>query len=514
MGAGSINLDGGFVGGKSKSEVGLTVEVIATKVYHVWVILCLYVFSIAVLLPSKPIIYTDFFATERAGYSVRCDGFAIGKEPAFCQDAHSDAVWWGSGCDFVSNSIVAFLLVPLIGRWSDRYGRRPFLALFLLIAMVPPLLMAAHVIFGLSLYFYFPAQALAGPNAILLLCTAYVTDLISPHNRASALALNMAAFASSFVVGPAIGGVTTTAVAAWLSVGGTFCTFFFMLIALNESLGSDAKAKAWEKQRQEGKWAKAPWQCLRILGRSRLATRLAVVASLAGFVALGFMEMLSQYLQIKLQYGTFDLAMLMIVAGVCGILVQAVLMRILMRFLGESYIIIFASVSRIVEQLVMCVATSKAAVVAAVVVGSFASLITPSTSSLLSKNTASFEQGAAQGAIFGMSALSQGCGPLLFAFLFSGFTRSDSSWTYFPGAPYLFGAFLMAICVGVACTIDRKAERGQSEDGFLTQGENKNSESVTYLAAATKSGELSTAGSQNLTQRPGVGLSSNSSLEP
>ena len=29
----------------------------------------------------------------------------------FCQDAHSDAVWWGSFSDFVSNSIVAFLLV-------------------------------------------------------------------------------------------------------------------------------------------------------------------------------------------------------------------------------------------------------------------------------------------------------------------------------------------------------------------------------------------------------------------
>jgi hypothetical protein len=75
----------------------------------------------------------------------------------------------------------------------------------------------------------------------------------------------------------------------------------------NSSVHEQSELQAWEKQRQEGKWAKAPWQCLRILGRSRLATRLAVVASLAGFVALGFMEMLSQYLQIKLQYGTFDL---------------------------------------------------------------------------------------------------------------------------------------------------------------------------------------------------------------
>ena len=86
-------------------------------------------------------------------------------------------------------------------------------------------------------------QALAGPQAILLLCTAYVTDLISPHNRAAALGLSMAAFALSFVVGPAIGSGTTTALASWLSVGGTFGSVLMLLVTVRESLSPDAKAK-------------------------------------------------------------------------------------------------------------------------------------------------------------------------------------------------------------------------------------------------------------------------------
>jgi len=50
------------------------------------------------------------------------------------------------------------------------------------------------------------------------------------------------------------------------------------------------------------------------------------------------------------------------------------------------------SASRVVEQVVMCVATSQADVIAAVIFGAFASLLMPAASSLLSKNTASFEQ--------------------------------------------------------------------------------------------------------------------------
>ena len=112
-------------------------------------------------------------------------------------------------------------------------------------------------------------------------------------------------------------------------------------------------------------------------------------------------------------------------------------------------------------------------------------------------------QGTAQGALYGALALSQGFGPLAFAYLFQLGTRSDSPWTYFPGmcalghqiglqssgfgiksevasahhgwmmdlgyaalagAPYLFGSFLMLICTYVACTIDRKsADRGRQE---------------------------------------------------
>ena len=73
---------------------------------------------------------------------------------------------------------------------------------------------------------------------------------------------------------------------------------------LNKS-GSCFQAR--DKQAAEGRWGQAPWNCVRIIGRSSLASRIAVCVCLSGFVALGFLEMLSQYLELKLQYTKLDL---------------------------------------------------------------------------------------------------------------------------------------------------------------------------------------------------------------
>lgn len=48
---------------------------------------------------------------------------------------------------------------PLVGRWSDAYGRKPFLIICFLLASLPVLVLVLHMCYQLPLYFYFPAQA-------------------------------------------------------------------------------------------------------------------------------------------------------------------------------------------------------------------------------------------------------------------------------------------------------------------------------------------------------------------
>ena len=65
--------------------------------------------------------------------------------------------------------------------------------------------------------------------------------------------------------------------------------------------------QATHKQKAESRWEQAPWNSLKILLRTKLYTQLAVIVCIAGFVAQGFMELLAQYLQLKLKYGKIDL---------------------------------------------------------------------------------------------------------------------------------------------------------------------------------------------------------------
>ena len=50
------------------------------------------------------------------------------------------------------------LQAPLVGRLSDRFGRKPFLTLVLLVSTLAPVMLACHETFGMTLYAYFPAQ--------------------------------------------------------------------------------------------------------------------------------------------------------------------------------------------------------------------------------------------------------------------------------------------------------------------------------------------------------------------
>ena len=101
-------------------------------------------------------------------------------------------------------SAAQFLMSPVLGRISDRHGRRPVMLLSIAGSIASSLVLG----FAHALWLVFVARLVAGSSkANVSTAHAYVADLIAPEQRAKYMGMMGAAMGMGFVFGPAIGGL-------------------------------------------------------------------------------------------------------------------------------------------------------------------------------------------------------------------------------------------------------------------------------------------------------------------
>lgn len=110
-----------------------------------------------------------------------------------------------NGLLFSMFSICQFIATPIIGRLSDRYGRRPMLLISILGTAASFFLMA----FAPSAIFLFVARAIDGLTAgNIPVAFAVISDSTEPKDRAKAFGRIGSALSFGFVFGPAIAALT------------------------------------------------------------------------------------------------------------------------------------------------------------------------------------------------------------------------------------------------------------------------------------------------------------------
>ena len=169
-----------------------------------------------------------------------------------------------------SYAAAQFIGAPILGRLSDRFGRRPVLLAsilgtaigFVLLAVADPLGRAlgatwfaadSAVVLSVVVGVLFVSRILDGlTGGNISVAQAYITDVTAPEERARGLGLIGAAFGLGFILGPAIGGALSQfgfAAPAWLAAAFAFANLIAVYLFLPESLSAAQRARSVQKPR-------------------------------------------------------------------------------------------------------------------------------------------------------------------------------------------------------------------------------------------------------------------------
>jgi len=153
-----------------------------------------------------------------------------------------------------SYSLFQFLFSPILGKWSDRIGRRPVLLLSQIGTFVGFLLLyAAHWFeadaVGIGIALLFASRIIDGiSGGNISAAAAYIADSTTPENRAKGMGIIGAAFGMGFVFGPALGGIVgRLAGLQWVPLTSAFfslCALTMTYFLLEESLHRGPEAQS------------------------------------------------------------------------------------------------------------------------------------------------------------------------------------------------------------------------------------------------------------------------------
>ena len=140
---------------------------------------------------------------------------------------------------------------PVLGRLSDRYGRRPILLLSSLGTLVGFLILG----FANSLWLLFAGRILDGlTGGNISVAQAYIADVTDEKERAKGLGMVGAAFGLGFIIGPLLGGALSSGgryeLPSFVAAGITLVNVLAIYFWLPESLTEEDRKRVAKKSRK------------------------------------------------------------------------------------------------------------------------------------------------------------------------------------------------------------------------------------------------------------------------
>src|ERR1700741_879763 len=170
-------------------------------------------------------------------------GIVIPVLPFYAEGTAFNATPRTVGFLFASYSIMQLIFSPILGRLSDKHGRRPVLFLSIIGTGIGFLILG----FAKTIWLLFAGRILDGiTGGNISTAQAYIADITTKENRAKGMGMIGAAFGLGFIFGPAIGGILSRwgiQVPCFFAAGLCFANSLLLYFTLPETVNAEHPAK-------------------------------------------------------------------------------------------------------------------------------------------------------------------------------------------------------------------------------------------------------------------------------
>ncbi|MBS7564020.1 MFS transporter [Mucilaginibacter sp. Bleaf8] len=351
-------------------------------------------------------------------------------------------------------SVAQFFATPLLGALSDKWGRKPLLAISLAGTCVSFILFAT----AQNLVMLFAARLLDGvTGGNISVAQAMISDTSTPQDRARKFGILSSAFGFGFVIGPAIGGLLSKLgmqapfyFAAGIALIGSLCAIFL----LKETKGSaEQSTENGEKEDRNSK-TKDTHQPQNTGTSKNRFTFASIITALkmpviGTSLIIGFFLTMAQFVMIigfqtfsvdKLKLNPTQIGLIYAGFGVTGILMQLTV-PLVTKWISSRAVILLSST--LICLVAMFVTGFTSAVVAFItsmyVYGLFNGLRNPMLNAIIADHNDDSRQGEILGVNQSYASVGQTLGPILAGWV----TAISVNMTFFLSAFFILIGFLL-----------------------------------------------------------------------
>jgi DHA1 family tetracycline resistance protein-like MFS transporter len=342
-------------------------------------------------------------------------GIVIPVLPFYAEGTRFNATPRMVGLLFASYSVMQLIFSPILGRLSDKYGRRSVLLISILGTGMGFLILG----FANTLFMLFVGRILDGiTGGNISTAQAYIADITTKEDRAKGMGLIGAAFGLGFVFGPAIGGILSrwgVEVPFLFAAGLCFANALLLYFTLPETVTPDHPARV------SAAGGRGFSQLIESLKNPRLGFVLTIYFLF--IVAFSIMTTsFSLFAMFRFGYDAQHTGYLFAYVGILAVIVQGGLIGRLVKRFGELPLVITGALLFASSLFAVPFVGPQTGGLLALLIGGglFSignSLSAPSLTSLASKSVGAADQGSVLGVTQSVASLARAVGPTLAALL-------------------------------------------------------------------------------------------------